>query len=321
MGGGNFSISDYTAAAATRRATGKSDFGYHDTLRNVPRNQRKAAPSLAAFGATVREARDSDEHPESTPIVAFVDVTGSMLGVPKVIQRRLPELMGYIANGGYATDPQIMVIAVGDEQYDAVPLQAGQFESDNRIDEQIRDLYLEGGGGGDLKESYALGAYFLATRAELDSLTKRAKKGYCFIFGDEANKPTLSRKAVATYIGDELAEDMPITEVYRLLEEKFHVFFVVPNMTSHYAEPWVENHWRPIVGERFLRLEDPEEVCELIALTVGVMEDAITLNEGIEELRQNGRGASAGKALALAGVGAGAGTSVAVADGLLPADL
>jgi len=316
MGGGNFSTASYQAAAATRRATGQSDFGYTDTMRSVARDKRKAAPSLDPFGATVREARDSAEHPQSTPIVAFVDVTGSMRRVPQIIQQKLPNLMGTITRGGYATDPQIMTIAVGDEQFDTVPLQAGQFESDNRIDEQIRDLYLEGGGGGDLKESYALGAYFLATRAQLDSLDKRGRKGYCFIFGDEANKPTLSRAAVAKYIGDELAEDMPIAEVYRQLEEKFHVFFVVPNLSSYYEQAWVEDHWRPIVGERFLRLENPEEVCELIALTVGVLEDSITLDEGLEDLGGNGK--AAGKALALAGVTGAAGTTVAVADGVLP---
>ena len=316
MGGGNFSAANYAAAASARAAAGVSDFGYTDRMHRTARHQRKASPLLDPFGATVREARDSAEHPESTPIVAFVDDTGSMLDVPKIIQRRLPELMGTLTRGGYCTDPQIMVLAVGDEQFDTVPLQAGQFESDNRIDEQIRELYLEGGGGGDKKESYALGAYFLATRAQLDSLDKRGKKGYCFIFGDEANKPRLSRQAVAQYIGDELAEDLEITEVYRQLEEKFHVYFVVPNMTSYYDQAWVEDHWRPIVGERFLRLEDPEDVCNLIALTVGVMEDAITLDEGVAELGAH----AAGKALALAGV-QGAGTSVVATGGVLPTDL
>jgi hypothetical protein len=320
MGGGNFSDAGYQQAAATRAATGQSNFGYSDQMRYVARDKRKAADSLDPFGATVREARDSAEHPESTPIVAFVDVTGSMGRVPQIIQRQLPNLMGYLTRGGYATDPQIMVIAVGDEEYDTVPLQAGQFESDNRIDEQIRDLYLEAGGGGDKKESYALGAYFLATRAQLDSLERRGKKGYCFIFGDEANKPRLSRAAVAKFIGDDLAEDMDIAEIYRQLEEKFHVWFVVPNMTSYYNEAWLENHWRPILGERFIRLEDPEEVCELIALTVGVMEDSITLDEGLADLDGTGRGAAAGKALAVAGLGTTTGTAVAAA-GLLPADL
>lgn len=319
MGGGNFSTHDYQQAARTRAATGASDFGYSDRMRSTPRNQRKAADSLNAFGSVSREARDSAEHPQSTPIAVLFDVTGSMGSVPVTLQKRLPDLLGLLTRGGYATDPQILVGAIGDEQFDSVPLQVGQFESDNRIDDQLRDIYLEGGGGGDRKESYALAAYFLATRAQMDSLDKRGRKGYCFIIGDEANKPALSRAAVSRFIGDELAEDISLDEVYRQLEEKFHVYFIVPQLTSYYDQPWLEQHWRGIVGERFLRLEDPEEVCDLIALTVGVMEGAVTLDEGMDDLRELGRGAAAGKALTVAGLTGS--TEVATTGGVLPADL
>lgn len=318
MGAGNFDAGAYVQAAASRRASGQSDFGYNDSMRNVPRNQRKAADSLNAFGATIREARDSAEHPNSTPIAVLFDVTGSMGTVPQTLQKRLPDLMGLLTRGGYAADPQILIGAVGDDFYDVVPLQMSQFESDNRIDDSIRDIYIEGGGGGDKKEGYALAAHFLATRAELDSLGKRDKKGYCFIIGDEANKPALFAASVRRFIGDEVTEDLNIADVYRRLEEKFHVYFVVPNLTSYYNEPWLEAHWRDIVGERFLRLEDPEEVCDLIALTVGIMEDSITLEEGLDDLKGLGRGAATGKALALAGIGAG--TAVA-SGGVLPGDL
>lgn len=255
MGNGYWNTTAYTNAASARRKAGVDDFGYTSVMRGVPRGQRKPAPSLDAYRATVREARDSDEHPNSTPIAVLFDVTGSMLNVPQTLQRRLPDLLGLLTRGGYAQDPQILVGAIGDDVFDAVPLQIGQFESDNRIDEQLRDIYLEGGGGGDRKEGYALAAWFLATRAELDSLAKRARKGYCFIIGDEANKDVLSAASIRRFVGDELPDDLTIREVYRLLEERFHVYFVVPNLTSYYDEPWLEDHWRGVVGERFLKLE------------------------------------------------------------------
>lgn len=318
MGAGNWDTSAYTEAAARRRAAGQADFGYSQTMRSVPRDQRKAAPDLDAYGATAREARDSAEHPDSTPIAVLFDVTGSMGTVPQTLQRRLPDLLGLLTRGGYAADPQILVGAIGDDVFDAVPLQIGQFESDNRIDEQLRDLYIEGGGGGDMREGYALAAHFLATRARLDSLEKRGKKGYLFIIGDEANKDALYARSITRFIGDRARHDLPVQQVYAALAEKFHVYFIVPKLTSYYDAPWLEAHWRAIVGERFLRLEDPEEVCDLIALTVGVMEDSITLDEGLDDLRQRGRGGATGKALAhLTG---GGGTTVATA-GVLPADL
>lgn len=321
MGGGHWDTSAYTAAADARRASGQADFGYTDSMRGVPRDQRKAADSLNAFGTKTREARDSAEHPNSTPIAVLFDVTGSMGQVPMTLQKRLPDLLGLLTRGGYAQDPQILVGAIGDDVYDSVPLQIGQFESDNRIDEQLRDIYLERGGGGDQKEGYALAAHFLATRAELDSGDKRGKKGYCFLIGDEANKPRLFAESVRRFIGDEIGEDLDVREVYRRLEEKFHVYFVVPNLTSYYREAWLENHWRDIVGERFLRLEDPEAVCDLIALTVGIMEDSITLDEGLADLKSIGSSAGAAVGKALAGIGTGTpGNSVATG-GVLPADL
>jgi hypothetical protein len=319
MGNGYWNTTADTNAASARRKAGVDDFGYTSVMRGVPRGQRKPAPSLDAYRATVREARDSDEHPFSTPIAVLFDVTGSMLNVPQTLQRRLPDLLGLLTRGGYAQDPQILVGAIGDDVFDAVPLQIGQFESDNRIDEQLRDIYLEGGGGGDRKEGYALAAWFLATRAELDSLAKRARKGYCFIIGDEANKDVLSAASIRRFVGDELPGDLTIREVYRLLEERFHVYFVVPNLTSYYDEPWLEDHWRGVVGERFLKLEDPAAVCDLIAVTVGIMEESITLDEGLQDLHNIGStgGAAVGKALAnLGATGGGLATG-----GILPADL
>lgn len=318
MGGGYWDTSAYTAAAASRRARGQADFGYTDSMRRTPRDQRRAADSLNAFGAKAREARDSAEHPNSTPIAVLFDVTGSMGQVPLTLQKRLPDLLGLLTRGGYAQDPQILVGAIGDDQYDAVPLQIGQFESDNRIDEQLRDIYLESGGGGDKKEGYALAAHFLATRAQLDSLDKRGRKGYCFLIGDEANKPELFAESVRRFIGDDLDENIRLRDVYRRLEEKFHVYFIVPNLTAYYDEAWLEDHWRGIVGERFLKLDDPDAVCDLIALTVGIMEDSITLDEGLDDLKQIGSNAGTAIGKALAGIGSGAAVATG---GVLPTDL
>ncbi|GAB3103378.1 hypothetical protein [Isoptericola nanjingensis] len=319
MGAGQWDTSTYTAAAAARRARGQDDFGYTTRMRGVPRDQRTAAPDLDAFGATAREARDSAEHPRSTPIAVLFDVTGSMGQVPMTLQRRLPDLLGLLTRGGYAQDPQILVGAIGDDVFDAVPLQVGQFESDNRIDAQLRDIYLERGGGGDGKEGYALAAHFLATRARLDSLERRGRKGYCFLIGDEANKDRLFASSIRKFVGDRAFRDLDVREVYRRLEEKFHVYFVVPNLTAYYDAPWLEEHWRDLLGERFLKLDDPDAVCDLIALTVGMMEDAITLDEGLADLGAIGStgAAAVGKALAgLATTGRDAATG-----GLLPADL
>ncbi len=320
MGRGYWDTSTYQAAAAARRAAGIDDFGHSAAMRRLPRNQRRAADSLDVYGVTVREARDGSDHPASTPIAVFFDVTGSMGRVPVTVQRRLGDLLGLLTRGGYVDDPQIMVGAVGDDQFDAVPIQIGQFESDNRIDEQLRDIYLEGGGGGDKREGYALAAYFLATRAQTDAWDKRGKKGYVFFIGDEMNKPVLSGQSLARFLGEDDRGDLDIAELYRLLAQRWHVFYVLPNLTSYYDDPEIEDHWRALVGERFVKLEDPDGVADLIALTIGVTEDAVTVAEGITDLRAAGSPSHVAVGKALARLDSGGGDLVA-GSGRLPADL
>lgn len=322
MGSGSWDTTSYRSAAATRSATGQADFGYSDTMRRTPRDKRKASDALNPFGVTVRESRDSEEHPNSTPIVVLFDVTGSMGSVPVTLQKRLADLFDLLIRGGYATDPQIMVGAIGDDVYDAVPLQVGQFESDNRIDEQLREIYLEGGGGGDKREGYALAAHFLNTRAVTDSFDKRNHKGYVFLIGDEMNKDRLYAKSISRFLGDETSEDINVKDIYTQLAEKWNVYYVLPNLTSYYNDPEVEAHWRTLVGERFLKLEDPNAVCDLIALTIGMTEDSITLDEGLADLNEIGAGTGAAVGKALAGLGAAPASSVVSGrGGVLPDDL
>ena len=317
MGNGFWDTSSYQAAAAARRANGQDDFGYTTQMNGVPRHLRVAAPSLNAYGVSVRESRDNNEHPNSTPIVVLFDVTGSMGRVPITVQKRLGDLLGLLTRGGYIDDPQIMVGAIGDDQFDCVPMQIGQFESDNRIDEQLRDIYLEGGGGGDKREGYALAAYFLATRVATDAFDRRGKKGYVFFIGDEMNKPVLFADSVRRFIGDDIGEDRDVASIYRELDRRFTVYYVLPNLTSYYHDPEIEDHWRSIVGERFLKLDDPDGVADLIALTIGVMEDSITVAEGVADLGAAGStsGAAVGKALQRIRPQNAAGT------GVLPTDL
>ena len=85
-----------------------------------------------------------------------------------------------------------------------VPLQVGEYESDNRIDENVEKLVLEGGGGGQITESYELGLYFMARHTAIDCFEKRGKHGYCFIIGDEMPYPKVRKTHINKLIGDGL---------------------------------------------------------------------------------------------------------------------
>src|SRR5512139_2461125 len=204
MGSGASSTDVYSAAASYRAATGASAFAYSDS------GARTVHPGLSPFNVGVRESRDGDEHPESVPIAVLFDVTGSMGGIPRALQAKLPELLGLVLRKGYTEHPQIMFGAVGDATCDRVPLQIGQFESDNRMDDDLGKIVLEGGGGGQMTESYELAMYFMARHTAHDSFDKRGKRGHLFMIGDELAYPKVKAREVRAVIGDELAEDIPI---------------------------------------------------------------------------------------------------------------
>ncbi|MEU4688354.1 hypothetical protein [Actinoplanes sp. NPDC023714] len=294
MGSGHWSTDVYTAAANYRAATGKSAFDYSDS------GARHAHPDLDPNGVFMRESRDSEEHPFSTPIAVLFDVTGSMGTVPRVLQTKLPQLLGLLTRKNYAVDPQIMFGAIGDATCDRAPLQVGQFESDNRMDEHLSRIYLEGGGGGQKHESYELALYFMARHTILDSMVNRGRRGYLFIIGDEMPYPRVKPREVQAVIGDTIKQPIPIEEILDELRRKYEVFYILPTAAGWGGDREVLARWRELLGQNVLELDDLDAVCETIALTVGLGEDAIDLDEGIADLADvgSGAGSSVGRALA-----------------------
>lgn len=300
MGYGHWDDTAYRAGKTYRASRGLDDFGYTAQLRSTPYEQWQAHPALDPLGAGIRESRDSAEHGASLPIAVLFDVTGSMGRVPRVMQDKLGKLHGLLQRKGYADDPQILFGAIGDADSDQVPLQIGQFESDNRMDEQLRQIFLEGGGGGQKSESYELAAYFMATHVVTDAWEKRGKRGYLFLIGDELNKPRLASRHIRGVIGDSVRRDVAVASIYRELAERWHVYYILPNQSSYYDDPEIAGHWRALLGQNFMKLDDPAAVCELIALTIGLGEDRVDLDAGLADLRDigsAGEAASVGRAL------------------------
>jgi hypothetical protein len=304
MGHGKWDDNAYAAAKTFRAAKGIADFGYTASVRSQPSASWKAAPALDPLNVAFRECRDSPDHADSTPIAVLFDVTGSMGAVPRIMQGKLGKLHGLLQRKGYLADPQLMFGGIGDADSDRVPLQVGQFESDNRMDEQLRDIFLEGNGGGQKSESYELAAYFVARHVVTDAWQKRGRKGYLFIIGDELNKPRLEARHIRRVIGDEVAQDIDPVSVYRELAKKWHVYFILPDQSSYFHDDSIGEHWRAILGQNFLKLDDPGAVCELIAATIGVEESVVDLDQALVDLAEIGSVAESravGKALATVG--------------------
>jgi hypothetical protein len=294
MGSGRWSTDVYSAAAGYRAATGTSAFAYSDG------GARAAHEKLNPLGVTERESRDTDEHPQSTPIAVLFDVTGSMGSVPRVLQTKLPQLLGLLTRKGYATDPHILFGAVGDATCDRVPLQIGQFESDNRMDDDLARIVLEGGGGGQKHESYELAMYFMARHTALDSMAKRGRRGYLFLIGDEMPYMRVNPKEVKKFIGDRLGEPIGTEAIIAELQRGFDVYYIMPTAAGWGGDAEILACWRKLLGQNVIELDDLDAVCETIALTVGLGEDSIDLDAGLVDLAEMGSaaGGSVGRALA-----------------------
>ena len=301
MGSGEWLTDVYAERARFKVATGKATFDYDDSLKRLPSHLRKVHPTLDPFGVKARESRDSDDHPNSQAVAILFDVTGSMGKIPETLQKKLSELNGLLVRKGYIENPQILFGAIGDirggivamgepgfVRGDIAPLQAGQFESDNRMDENLENLYLEGGGNGQKRESYGLADYFIARHTDIDCWNKRRRKGYFFTIGDEMAWLDINRFEVKKIIGDHLAKDVSLEEIVREVRQRYHRYHIYPLGASYDNDPEVEGFWKKLLGEGFLKLDDPEAVCETIALQIGINEGRIDLDEGVKHLQELG---------------------------------
>ena len=177
-----------------------------------------------------RECCESEEHPDVCPIVVAFDVTRSRGDDAKVVFGKLPMFIGQIIMKDYVNHPEISFCAIGDVTCDMAPLQVGQFESDNRLDDILGKTWLEEGGGGTGQESYEYAAYYYARKVMLDC-NKRGKKGYFFFTGDEGFYPKLRKEDVERITGDKLEGDLDSKKIFAELKKKFHVFFIYPKAT------------------------------------------------------------------------------------------
>lgn len=296
MGYGGYDESVGKAKVAAKRATAGGGFAYDHAVRTGAA-AREAHEDLNIKGVALRESRDSDEHPESVPVTVLFDVTGSMGAHPRVLQAKLPELFGMLLRKGYLEHPQIMFGGVGDAISDRVPLQISQWESDNKMDDHLANLYLEGGGGGGNHESYELAAYFLARHTATDAWEKRGKKGYMFFIGDERVYSRVRREHVAQFIGEDgLQEDIPTEDIFAELRERYEVYhifvsqgwYTVDNVLVHEAGDGNALGWRDVVGQNSIILDDSNAICETIALAIGVAEGVVDVDGGVDHLREAG---------------------------------
>jgi hypothetical protein len=263
MGGGSYKASDWTKLKTSR----KIDSSSVDQIFKSRKMDDKFNPKFIQ----VREARDSEEHPNSTPIAIGVDVTGSMGYLSsEIIKNSLNELMKKLYSTKLVEDPQLMFAAIGDTT-DEAPLQVTQFESDIRIAEQLMELWIEGAGG-DSPEDYQLLWYFLAKHTDIDCFNKRGKKGFCFTIGDAAFHDSVTGGNIKAIFNDD-AKLYHTSELAKMASEKYELFHIDLNAGKMSASKYIPGRVISVSPSEVKYL--PEIIIAAIQLISGKTNDDI----------------------------------------------
>ena len=248
MGYGSWTAQCY---ASYRTTTGLSMDDMSTASVSQIYTSRKLNSDLDPKGV-VRECCDSEDHPNSFPVILALDVTGSMGAAAQKVAAKLNEIMMGLLNK--VPDVQFMSMGIGDVEYDSAPVQASQFESDTRIAEQLEKIYFERGGGGNSYETYTAAWWMGLKHCKLDCW-KRGKKGVIITLGDEPLNPYISKYNIARFFGDNVQDDIRTEELYKQVADKFDVYHIAVDdhdtSYSYYGER-VDNSFKKYLGQNFM---------------------------------------------------------------------
>ncbi len=241
MGYGRWREEDFRNYSAGRGRTVRKD-GTLDTSGHTAQTmytERGLHPALDPRGV-MRECCENEEHPNTIPVILALDVTGSMGSAAMEVAAKLNEVMTELL--GTDMDVEFMVMGIGDLAYDRAPIQISQFESDIRIAEQLDKVYFEGGGGGNMFESYTAAWYMALHHTRLDCW-KRGQKGLIITMGDEPMNPYLPARPLAQAVGDHLQRDVETGKLMKKVREKYDLYHIFVRHGSNYYEAGAKKTW------------------------------------------------------------------------------
>jgi hypothetical protein len=183
------------------------------------------------------------------PLVILVDVTGSMGDWPATMFSKLP-YMEHECKEYLGEDMEISFAAVGDVHSDNYPIQVRPFVKGRDLEKQLKELVIEGNGGGQARESYELTALYYAHNAEMPE----AERPIMVIIGDEGFYDRIS-KAHAKLAHVKLEKDLKTTDLFEELSELFSVY-IVRKPYNHYAgeDDHIQKEWETLLGKEHVAI-------------------------------------------------------------------
>lgn len=285
MGYGTWTALSYSDYTTKSRGLSADEFAASkDFTAQTMYTSRHLSKELNPANIT-RECCDSDEHPDTFPVILALDVTGSMGGAAMKVAQKLNEIMTNLYEDNGVKDIEFCVMGIGDLAYDTAPIQISQFESDIRIAEQLDKVYFEAGGGGNKYESYTAAWYMGARHCSLDCW-KRGKKGIIITMGDELPNPYLPKAQLTRVTGDKLQDDINTPDLLQEVKEKFNVYHIsVKDRETSYTmyQNWYDedSKWKELLGNNYY----VASLDELAAVIVNIIKDnTLSITNSVEEV-------------------------------------
>ena len=286
MGHGSWKSEDFDKYSRKVRGVDARELEHKTFSAQEFYRARSLNSSLSPKGVS-RLCRDSEEHPNTLPVILALDVTGSMGSAAVRAATSLNSIITGIYNSNTIKDVEFCVMALGDIHYDKAPIQISQFESDIRIAEQMDCIWFEGGGGANNYESYSAAWYMGLNHCNLDCWN-RGKKAIIITLGDEMPNPYLNAAELSCVTGDTIQADIETENLLKEIKEKFEVYHLsVKDPASSYDRNQrsydLDRAWSDLLGEDHYSVVTIEELSQ--TLTEIVKNHADSNNSNWEQSR------------------------------------
>lgn len=193
------------------------------------------------------------------PIILVLDVTGSNINFARLVYDKLPMFYGQIEEKGYLDDFDLCICAVGDAKCDDYPIQIGTPAKGLEIDSWIEKLVLEGGGGGNVTESYELMAHYLLNNTEF----RKDATPMVFFIADEKPYDKVSARE-ATEIGSPTQSDY---DPWSELSKKFgdNVYVMLNKYCGREFRSDITNKWNEVLSpQHTIRIPEEKAIVDLM---------------------------------------------------------
>lgn len=290
MGCGSWTRDSYTSYSKSVGRSVSKDGTISGSYSNQDMFKAKNIDPALDPKNVIRECCDTEEHPNTVPVILALDVTGSMGQAAVEVAKKLNVIMTKLYEK--VTDVEFLIMGIGDLACDTCPIQASQFESDIRIAEQLDKIYFEFGGGGNNYESYTAAWYFGSRHTKLDCLNRR-RKGIIITMGDEQLNTYLPLRGrhsgLIEATGDNLQDDVETKDLYNEVSKKFNIYHLDVNHGRRWDEDEIETSYRKYLDDVHFRKVTMDSITnEIVDIIINEAENnvvnSVTTSSGSEEI-------------------------------------